>query len=82
MREPASARGPRLTVGSLFSGIGGLELGLERAGMVVRWQVEIDEVCRSILRGRWPGLPLAGDVVEVAFADLEPVDVLAGRVSM
>jgi DNA (cytosine-5)-methyltransferase 1 len=44
-----------LTVGSLFSGIGGIDLGLERAGMRVAWQVEIDEWCRAVLEKHMAG---------------------------
>ncbi len=51
-----------LTFGSLFSGIGGFDLGLERAGMVCKWQVEIDRYASSVLAKRWPGVPRWGDV--------------------
>jgi DNA (cytosine-5)-methyltransferase 1 len=39
-----------LTVGSLFAGIGGFDLGLERAGMRVIWQSEIDPYASAVLR--------------------------------
>lgn len=68
----------RLTVGSLFSGIGGIDLGLERAGMVTRWFVEIDPHCRNVLARHWPGLPIYGDIAAVDWSGVEPVDVLAG----
>jgi DNA (cytosine-5)-methyltransferase 1 len=53
---------PRLNVFSLFAGIGGLELGLERAGMRVVGQVEIDGYCRQVLAKHWPDVPRHDDV--------------------
>ncbi|MDP9143851.1 MAG: DNA cytosine methyltransferase [Actinomycetota bacterium] len=67
-----------LSVGSLFSGIGGIDLGLERAGMVTRWFVEWDAHCRNVLARHWPGLPIYGDITAVDWSGVERVDVLAG----
>lgn len=64
--------------GSLFSGIGGFDLGLDRAGMACAWQVEIDPACRSVLRRHWPGVPQFDDVLTVGRENLEPVDVICG----
>lgn len=52
----------RLTVGSLFAGIGGIDLGLERAGMEVIWQVESDGYARRVLEKHWPAVQRYGDV--------------------
>lgn len=67
-----------LTVGSLFSGIGGLDLGLEWAGMETRWQVENDPFCQTILNKHWPDIPLYGDIHDLDPAELEPVDLICG----
>jgi DNA (cytosine-5)-methyltransferase 1 len=70
-----------LSVGSLFSGIGGWDLGLERAGMRTMWFCEQDDFCRRVLARHWPGVPRLGNIERVgAGRDWEPcrVDVLCG----
>lgn len=67
-----------LTVGSLFSGIGGLDLGLERAGMEVRWQSEIDPYACNVLNKHWPDVPNLGDVTTIDWESVERVDLICG----
>ncbi len=67
-----------LTVGSLFSGIGGLDLGLERAGMRVVWQSEIDPYACKVLAKHWPEVPNHGDIKRIDWGTVELVDVICG----
>jgi len=64
--------------GSLFAGIGGFDLGLERSGMECAWQVEIDPWCRQVLAKHWPDVPRYEDVRDVGRRNLEPVDLICG----
>jgi len=50
------------TVGSLFSGGGGMDKGFEDAGFRVLWQCETNEACRQVLERHWPGVLRFGDV--------------------
>jgi len=67
-----------MTVGSLFSGIGGLDLGLERAGMRVIWQSEIDPYASAVLRKHWPEVPNLGDVTTIDWSEVERPDLVCG----
>lgn len=69
-----------MNYGSLFSGIGGMDLGLDRSGMQCKWQVEIDPFARRVLAKHWPDVPKHDDVKTFPPGDPEDwrVDLIAG----
>jgi len=67
-----------LTFGSLFAGIGGFDLGFERAGMECRWQVEISDYATKVLTKHWPNVHRERDIRECGRHNLEPVDLICG----
>lgn len=68
-----------LRIGSLCAGIGGLELGIERALRArTVWQVEIDEWCRNVLAKHWPKAKRHSDLYQVDAYALDAIDLLCG----
>lgn len=67
-----------INVGSLFSGIGGIDLAFQWAGFEIAFQVEIDDFCQAVLRKNFPTVPKFKDICHVRGSDLPSVDVLAG----
>jgi DNA (cytosine-5)-methyltransferase 1 len=67
-------------IGSLFAGIGGFELGLERSwgNAETIWQVEREKFCQKILQKHWPKSTIYNDVRDITKDNVEPVDVLIG----
>ena len=67
-----------MTFGSLFAGIGGLDLGLERAGMQCKWQVEINPYAQRVLTKHWPEVRRHDDIKTWPESDTESVDLICG----
>jgi DNA (cytosine-5)-methyltransferase 1 len=64
--------------GSLFSGIGGFDLGFERAGMIPAWQCEIDAAARGVLTRQFPDVSIMEDVRNVRSDNCAAVDLVCG----
>ena len=69
---------PKCSNGSLFAGIGGFDLGFERAGIRTVWQVEIDPYCRRVLEKHFPNAQRFTDIRECGSHNLPTVDILSG----
>ncbi len=68
-----------LSVGSLFSGIGGFELGFEATGRFkTLWQVERDSYATQVLAKHWPDVVRHDDVCTWPNKKTQPVDVIIG----
>lgn len=68
-----------LKIGSLFSGYGGLDLGVQAAlGGEVVWHCEFDTAPSIVLENNFPGIPNFGDITKVDWDTVERVDILTG----
>ena len=69
-----------MTLGSLFAGVGGFDLGFERAGMECRWQVEINPFRRAVLATHWPKVERHEDITKCGASNLARVDCITAGV--
>lgn len=69
-----------LNMGSLFAGIGGFELGIEKAMPFVNtlWQCEQDKYCQHVLQHHWPNATMFDDVRNINTNIARPIDILCG----
>lgn len=67
-----------IVYGSLFSGIGGFDLGFDQASMRCAWQVEKDAMAQGVLANHWPDIKKYKEVQDVGKRNLSPVDLICG----
>ena len=69
------------TIGSLFTGYGGLDMGVAMAvdpDARVVWTSDVEKGPCKLAATRWPGTPNLGDITQINWADVEPVDIICG----
>lgn len=74
----SGAEQSKIRVVSFFAGIGGFELGFERAGMATVWQCEKKEFCLDILAKHWPNVPRVDDIQGVNADDIPEAEIWVG----
>ena len=68
----------RLTMGSLFDGIGGFPLAAVRKGITTVWASEIEAFPIAVTKLRFPSMTHVGDITKLNGAELPPVDIICG----
>lgn len=71
-------RPKKISSASFFTGIGGFDLGFDKAGIDTVFQCEIDEFCRNILERHWPGLRRYADIQDVEASSIPESQVWYG----
>ena len=69
------------TIGSLFTGYGGLDMGVAMAldpDARVAWTSDVEPGPCKLAAVRWPDTPNLGDITQINWADVEPVDIICG----
>ncbi len=65
-------------VASFFAGIGGFDLGCERAGMEVVFQCEVNSFCQKVLKKHWPSIPLHSDITTLEANNIPDANIWCG----
>ena len=69
------------SIGSLFTGYGGLDMAVRMAldpTARVAWTSDVDPGPCKLAEVRWPGVPNLGDITQVDWSTVEPVDIIGG----
>ena len=69
------------TIGSLFTGYGGLDMAVRLAldpDARVAWTSDVEPGPCKLAEVRWPGVPNLGDITQVDWSTVEPVDIICG----
>ncbi len=66
----------KITLGSLFDGIGGFPLAASRYGIKTLWASEIEPFPIKVTKTRFPDMKHLGDITQIHGAKIEPVDII------
>lgn len=69
------------TIGSLFTGYGGLDMAVRMAldpAARIAWTSDVETGPCRLAEVRWPGVPNLGDITQVDWSNVEPVDIICG----
>ena len=73
--------GTMTTIGSLFTGYGGLDMAVRMAldpDARVAWTSDVEPGPCRLAEVRWPGVPNLGDITQINWETVEPVDIICG----